>query len=391
MGEARRDIAVSAEVSERMLAHLREDTTDLADRDLLVPVSHFVDPARAKAEIDLMKRLPLLVAHSSELAQPGDFITREVLGTPILLARQSDGAPQAYLNRCRHRGGRVESKASGNKRVFMCQYHGWSYERDGGRLRNVPYEKSFDEIDRGCNSLIKLSTEQRHGLIFVTLAGDAASAHALADYLGPQVDAQIAPWQLEKSVIHLDKTFELDINWKLVMDGAIDILHPKFLHVGGVGNLIETNVGIYRNYGRHGQHFGARTKLRTLAKSGAEVEGGSKYIGSNLVIYPNSMMIAAPDHIEFWTVWPTDKPGRCITNIRFLVRADIMSPEIEKRLAMSWEILENAASREDWPMERWIQQNAEARPEGTFRYGRSEVSCQHLHRQLAADLDGVTE
>jgi len=385
---ASRSIGVPEAVSSRLIGHIRAETTDLADHDLQVPVAHFVSPQRARAEIALMKTLPLLVAHCSELAKPGDFITRSVLGTPLLLARQEDGSVRAWLNACRHRGGRVEQKASGNKRVFVCQYHGWSYEREGGGLRHVPYEKSFEHIDKGCSGLVGVRAEQRHGMVFVTLEGGAQAA--LPDYLGPEVDAQMAPWQLEDSVILVDKSFELEMNWKLVMDGAIDVIHPRFLHANGVGKLIASNIGVFRTYGRHGQHFGARTKLESLVKSGEPLQGSSRYIGSNLVIYPNSMMIAAPDHIEFWTVWPTPgNPSRCTAQIRFLVRRDILDETVEQRVLKSWEILEQAATQEDWPMERYIQQNAEARPEGSYRYGRSELACQHLHRQLAADLDGT--
>ena len=135
MVQARHSIGVPEEVSSRLIGHIRADTTDLAERDLQVPVSHFVSLERAQAEVALMKRLPLLVAHASELHKAGDFITRTVLGVPLLLARQEDGSVRAWLNACRHRGGRVEQKPSGNKRVFVCQYHGWSYEREGGALR----------------------------------------------------------------------------------------------------------------------------------------------------------------------------------------------------------------------------------------------------------------
>jgi hypothetical protein len=99
------------------------------------------------------------------------------------------------------------------------------------------------------------------------------------------------------------------------------------------------------------------------------------------------MMIAAPEHVEFWTVWPcVNNPGRSITQIRFLVRDAILDDALLARVNKSWEILERAATQEDWPMERFIQQNAEAWPHGNYRYGRSEVSCAHLHRQLNKDL-----
>ncbi|WP_051361867.1 aromatic ring-hydroxylating oxygenase subunit alpha [Solimonas soli] len=379
---------VDADVVARLVDHLRHDTTDLAADDLFVPVAHFTDPARAQAEIALLKRLPLFVAHRSELPNAGDFVTRELLGMPLIVARQSDGGVRAYLNMCRHRGGRVEPETSGNKRVFMCRYHGWSYERDGGGLRHVPYENSFGPIERATQGLTPFRAEERHGLIYVDLSNDAR--RSLADWFGTDVDAQIAPWRLQDSQIVIDKTFTMDINWKLVMDGAIDIIHPRFLHQNGVGKLIETNVGVFKDFGRHGKHFGARSRLRSMARDGGALDGGSKYIGSNLVLYPNAMMIGAPEHVEFWTVWPAlDSAARCTVQIRFLVRSEILDEHIEKRVHKSWEILEQAAMQEDWPMERWIQQNAEAWPHGSFRYGRSELACAHLHRQLARDLDGA--
>lgn len=386
--EKKLDIAVNEAVSQRLVTHLREDTTDLAEHDLFVPASDFVSHDRAASEVAVMKSLPMVVAHASEIRDNGDFLTREILDMPLLIARQSDGKAQVYLNMCRHRGGRVEQAAQGNKRVFMCQYHGWSYDRDGGRLRTVPFESSFEKIDRGCNSLIAFPTEERHGLVFAVLSEQGATA--LAEYLGAEVDAQMAPWQLEASSVVIDKTFTLDINWKLVMDGAIDIIHPRFLHPGGVGDLIESNVGVFKDYGRHCQHFGARTKLKALAKAEAGFSGGSKYIGSNLVIYPNSMMIAAPEHVEFWTVWPcVGQPGRSITQLRFLVRDAILDDALRARVDKSWEILQHAATQEDWPMERFIQQNAEAWPQGQYRYGRSELACAHLHRQLQRDIDAA--
>src|SRR3546814_19240224 len=92
---------------------------------------------------DLMKTLPLFIAHESELPAPGDFITRELLGMPLITARHSDGSVQTYLKMCRHRGGRVEQDARGNKPVVMCRDHGWSYEPTGGGSPHGPSEAAF--------------------------------------------------------------------------------------------------------------------------------------------------------------------------------------------------------------------------------------------------------
>ena len=387
MSQTTLDVRINPEVVQEMVTHLLHETTSMADHDIHVPVDHFVNPERARAEIALMKTLPLAVAHCSELPEPGDFITRTVLGMPLILARQADGSVHTFLNMCSHRGGRVEIAEKGNRRTYTCRYHGWSFDAKGGGLRAVPYQSSFDPIDRESHGLERFKTEQRHGLVFVDLSNN--TARSVADYLGPEVDAQLEPWQLDQSVIVIDKTSTLDVNWKLVVDGATDVMHPQFLHPEGVGELIESNVGVDRNYGRHAQHFGARKKLRTLLEQGVAPELGTKYIASNLVLYPNMLVITAPEHIECWTVWPHEDPGKATVNIRFYVRKAILTPEIEARVQKSWSILQHAAVEEDWPMEEWIQQNAKAQPRGTFRYARSDVTAQHLHRQLARDLDGI--
>jgi hypothetical protein len=129
--------------------------------------------------------------------------------------------------------------------------------------------------------------------------------------------------------------------------------------------------------------------MTKLVKADEPVDSLWKYIGTNMFVYPNSMVIAAPDHVEFWTVWPsTGNPAQSTTRIRFLVRPEILDEAMTARLNKSWEILEQAAREEDWPMEQTIQENSRACPDGFYRYGRNEQSCQHLHRQLARDIDG---
>lgn len=383
-------VAVDKDVVERLIEHVRNNTTDMVDSELHVPIAHFVGKERAEAEIALMRRMPLIVGHVSEVPEPGDFITRDVLGVALLISRQDDGSILTYRNMCKHRGGRVEQKESGRRRIFMCRYHGWSYNSEGGGLRPLPYEESYGEIDRACASLDQVKTEVRHGLIFVDMSNDPD--RTVEEYLGPEVDGQIEPWGLERATIFMDKHFTLPINWKLVMDGAIDSLHAQYLHPGpgNVGSRTLTNIAVFRDFGRHGKLFQPRTKLKALVASGEDLAASSKYVASLLMVYPNAMVIGAPDHVEFWTVWPSvTNPSECSIQIRFLVRPEILSAEMEARINKSWEILSKAATNEDFPMEAWIQQNAQAWPGGTFRYGRNEVSAQHLHHQLARDIDEV--
>jgi phenylpropionate dioxygenase-like ring-hydroxylating dioxygenase large terminal subunit len=377
--------ALNQDVIDQLTDHLRNGTTDLTESDLRVPIAHYMSEDHAKAEREMLLRTPIIGGRSSEIPNVGDFITREIMGRSLIISRQRDSSVKASLNMCKHRGGRVESAEHGNKRTFMCAYHGWTYGSDGS-LRNVPYENSFGQVDRKCSSLDTVEAQERHGFIWLDFS---SQGRTIEEWLG-EADAQVAAFDLDNAVTFLDQSFELDINWKILMDGAYDILHLKYLHPHTVGKILETGVSVWREYGRHGQLFSPRMKMTELAKSGETIDNGWKYVGGNLVIYPNSMFIASPDHVEHWVVWPDpDNPQKATVHIRFLVRPEILDERMKNRVNRSWEILKAAALDEDWPMALTIQQNANANPDGTFLYGRGEASCQHLHRQLVDDIGGA--
>jgi hypothetical protein len=105
-------------VAQQLTQHLREGTTDMGD-ELRVPVTHFTTPEHAALERKVLMRMPLIIGRGSEIPRKGDFITREVLGIPLILVRKADGRVASYVNICRHRGGRVENEDGGNKRFFL--------------------------------------------------------------------------------------------------------------------------------------------------------------------------------------------------------------------------------------------------------------------------------
>jgi phenylpropionate dioxygenase-like ring-hydroxylating dioxygenase large terminal subunit len=373
-----------------LIAHVRNATTDTADATLEVPVSHYTSPERAARERALLLRLPLAVAHISEVAEPGMFVTRTYMGVPVLIVGQRGGGAKVFRNLCRHRGGMVELAESGKRSIFMCQYHGWSYAAaDGGALKVVPYEETAGGVDKTCRSLIELPSEVRHGLVWARL--EEGEMMPVADYLGEAVDNQIAPWDLAGSILFMDHVMEKQINWKIVVDGTLDSLHAQFLHgkPGGVGALSVNHAMVFRDYGRHGKMIMGRRRLKRKIDAGEMPEPDLRTMASVMLLYPNSLFVEAPDHVELWSVWPdAQDPQRSTVRIRFLVRANVLTPEIADRVNRSWEILRLAATEEDFPMEESIQCNAQASPRASFTYGRNEKSAQHLHRQLFQDIDG---
>ena len=145
----------------------------------------FVDPDILEAErAQIFDKCWLYLGHSSELAKPGDFVTRSVGGRNILFARDGKGDLKAMLNTCPHRGAQVCREKHGSAKSFQCFYHGWVFGLDG-TLRSQPGEASYAEDfkARSTSSMQQVARfESYRDLNFICFDKGVES---LSDYLGP--------------------------------------------------------------------------------------------------------------------------------------------------------------------------------------------------------------
>ena len=79
----------------------------------------------------------LFVGHTSQVPNPGDYITTELGRQPVVMTRHRDGSVHVLLNRCTHRGAKVVNERNGHAPRLTCCYHGWSFDTDG-TLVTVP-------------------------------------------------------------------------------------------------------------------------------------------------------------------------------------------------------------------------------------------------------------
>src|SRR3982074_3437057 len=83
-------------------------TTTLAPAPYRQRASVYTDPERlAQEQAAGFRGPPLVGAPSADLPGTGDCLATEVAGVPLLLVRGEDAEVRAFLNICRHRGGRV--------------------------------------------------------------------------------------------------------------------------------------------------------------------------------------------------------------------------------------------------------------------------------------------
>lgn len=182
------------------------------------------------------------LAHESQIAKPGDFVTTMIGHDQVIVARDEQGAVNAFLNSCSHRGNRVCMAVTGNTQNFVCNYHGWAYGLDG-RLKGMPaagvYQEAtsrYDKTKLGLKPLAQVATYK--GLVFGCFDPDAPS---LDDFLGD------FRWYLdivldndEGGTEFLDGSIKSQIacNWKIPAENFVgDSYHAIWSHASAAKTL----------------------------------------------------------------------------------------------------------------------------------------------------------
>jgi len=152
-------------------------------QDDKIHASLYTDPRIFADEMErIFHRGWVFVGHESEVARPGDFVTRHLGAEPVIMVRGTGGEVSVLVNRCMHRGTQVCAADRGSARTFTCPYHGWTYDL-GGALLGVPYPGGYDGFDKSAHGLARAPRVGAYrGFIFASLAADGIT---LPDHLGP--------------------------------------------------------------------------------------------------------------------------------------------------------------------------------------------------------------
>lgn len=372
------------QIARRLFAHIDARSTDRSGEEMQILEREYADPDRARYERErLVNARPALIGASSQLAEPGSFVTVNVLGTAILVARQDDGELRAFRNVCRHRCATVVNAESGTGRSFSCGYHGWTYNLDGSLLSIPDGADSFTTVDRTSHGLVELPVAERHGLVWAMTTPDAPLD--LQRYLGTAIDSDLSELGMETYALYRAETFEQPVNWKLVMDGFLEVYHVRYLHPTTVGKITISNVFVVDVLDEHLRMASARRDIEQLRP----VDGVQPTILPGIILtyalMPNTVIVYVRDHVETWTVVPHESdPGRCRITLRFLVPELPTTEKARRYWERNWDTVVGAVHDEDWAAARSIQGNVVADSKAHMVLGRNELALHHFHSYVRA-------
>ncbi|HIG41937.1 MAG: aromatic ring-hydroxylating dioxygenase subunit alpha [bacterium] len=167
----------------------------------------------------------LYAGHVSQIPNPGDFFLYEIGEDSIILSRDNDGNVHASMNICRHRGARVCEEQTGNKKTFVCPYHGWVYNLDGTlrAARHMEMQESFSQDQYGLKSVRMVEYE---GCLFINCDSEAADFVPSLDRIAPA----LKPYDLSNAKVAHSQVYKVDANWKLALENYLECYHCATSH-----------------------------------------------------------------------------------------------------------------------------------------------------------------
>jgi choline monooxygenase len=343
-----------------------------------IPAPFYVDARIAELEVvTVFRHSWQLVGRVDQVEKPGQFVTANVAGEPIVVVRGNDGVLRGFYNVCRHHAAAVVTEACGQASLLHCPYHGWNYGLDGS-LKGMPEFEGVKNFERQKNGLVPVRADTWEKFVFVNLDPKAA---ALADFLGGLVK-RVAPLGVSKLHYFDSRLYDIHCNWKVFIDNYLDGgYHVPHLHKG-LSSVLDYKEYTIENEDRYCLQSSPLVASDEDAATGATRKGDRAWYFWQ---YPNLMINCYEDYMDTNLVLPVDVDHcRVIFDFYFGDVSEASREYNQQSVAVGTRVQD-----EDLGICEAVQRGLKSRAYGAGRLSVRREAGEHLfHRLLAADLKG---
>jgi phenylpropionate dioxygenase-like ring-hydroxylating dioxygenase large terminal subunit len=374
------------DIAEVLLDYVEHDRTFQSDKITTVPATTYTDPDQWSREMDLIfHRVPLMLALSCELPEPGSYKAMDAMGKPVLLTRDKAGVAHAFLNVCSHRGAPVANEGHGKCSRFTCKYHAWTYGVDG-KLLAVSDREKFGDIDKSTRGLRALPCDERGGMIFAVLTpGEQVDFEGFfAGMLDDFDNAGLKDWTfLGSRVIE-------GANWKIAFDGYLEGYHFATLHPQTIHPRTPSNVTFYESFGPHLRIGFPQVGIRKLRDVPREEWSRRENDGFDFVriLFPHVSAFLAPEIAQIAQLFPGPTPGENRTVLLYARREAPRDDEDRAAIEGMINFLRDVTYQEDYIIGLEVQKGLQSGALDNIILGRNERGNQFFHETVDWYLGG---
>jgi len=350
------------------------------ERASTIPSPWYFDEAIAELENSaVFGKTWQAVGRAEQVQNPGQFLTADICGDPIVVVRGEDSQLRAFYNVCRHHAAAVVREAQGCAKQFRCPYHGWTYGIDGTLKGMVEFDGVCD-FDRSANGLVPVPVDTWENFVFVNLDSDGGS---LASFLG-SIPPIVAPLELTRKLHYFDRRiYTLRSNWKVYVDNYLDGgYHVPHAHKG-LSSVIEYTKYTIENFERAClQSSPLSSDFSSEAGVASTRQGRAFY----LWIYPNFMLNAYEGVMDTNVVVPLGV-DKCAVIFDYYFSDTSAAAETRNRESIA---VSEKVQDEDMGICDAVQRGLGSRAYLAGRLSVRREAGEHLfHRLLHADLTGA--
>ena len=153
--------------------------------------------------------------------------------TELLLQRDKQGRPRAFLNVCTHRQAQL-CEPGVHAGPVRCPYHSWVFDQEG-MPTGIPCRQAFPQVTASPEKfrLTEFACEAVGQSIFVRLAAEGPSLRA---YLGNQY-AFLERASAGMHSVQDEFQEEVHANWKVVIENSLEGYHVPAVHTRTFGQI----------------------------------------------------------------------------------------------------------------------------------------------------------
>jgi choline monooxygenase len=341
-----------------------------------IPAPWYVDPRIAELETKtVFSNTWQMVGRIEQAEKPGQFVTANVAGEPVVVVRGNDGVLRGFYNVCRHHAAAVVTEPCGQASLLHCPYHGWNYGLDGS-LKGMPEFEGVNNFNRQQNGLVPVKAETWEKFVFVNLDSKAAPLHV---FLGRFVK-RVAPLDVSKLHYFTTRTYDIACNWKVFVDNYLDGgYHVPHLHKG-LNSVLDYKQYTIENEDRYCLQSSPMVVSFEDKATGATRKGDRAWYFWQ---YPNLMINCYEGYMDTNLVMPIDVDHcRVIFDFYFADVSEAQRAYNEQSVAVGARVQD-----EDLGICEAVQRGLKSRAYGAGRLSVRREAGEHLfHRFLAADL-----
>ena len=272
------------------------------DAHAMPPRVYTSDAFLALEQREIFRKEWLCVGRASTLSNPGDYLTAQIDGQPVVVLRDEQGGLRGLSNVCLHRMS-VLLEGRGNVRRIVCPYHAWNYTLDGA-LAGAPMMERQAGFCKESYRLPSIRCETWQGWIYVTLDPDLPPVATQLEELTQLIE----PYGMSDYVETFYEEHVWDTNWKILAENFMESYHLPMLHRATVGphsRLEEMECPP----GRAAFNYHWITKEASLPIGNAHpdntrLQGHWRRTTALLAIYPTHLVTLTPGYFWYLVLQP---------------------------------------------------------------------------------------